>query len=301
MTAPPVALSASVNMGKCGFGIDGVSIPQLSAFTREQTLRRREPGSTLSGSLMLSDSQTGSLLPGAIPISEAYNAFPRNVSDRLDRFILNLARMQPVPGRGIKVTQRDYSIAYAEDASTAGYLAAQLQNMKWINYQSSDGAFFGAGDGEIVISVEGWNKIAELQRARTGQDTTQVFVAMWFNPDMGNAYAAGLAAGIKAAGYVPLRIDKSEHNNKIDDEIIAEIRKSRFLVADFTGHRGGVYYEAGFALGLGIPVIWTCQKDHLDKAHFDTRQYNHIDWETPEELATRLQQRIEATIGRGTA
>ena len=43
-----------------------------------------------------------------------------------------------------------------------------------------------------------------------------------------------------------------------------QIRKSKFLIADFTGQRGGVYYEAGFAYGLGLPVIWTCRKDWFD-------------------------------------
>ena len=99
------------------------------------------------------------------------------------------------------------------------------------------------------------------------------------------------------------RIDRKEHSNKIDDEIIAEIRRSRFVVADFTCERekvrGGVYYEAGFALGLGLPVIWTCRKDCLDYLHFDTRQYNHIVWETPEELYARLKARIGAFIGDG--
>lgn len=68
------------------------------------------------------------------------------------------------------------------------------------------------------------------------------------------------------------------------------------MIADFTGNRNGVYFEAGFAMGLGIPVIWTCRKDHIDNVHFDTRQYNHIVWETPEELREKLTYRIEATI-----
>ncbi|MFC1886373.1 hypothetical protein ACFLZM_04890, partial [Thermodesulfobacteriota bacterium] len=70
-----------------------------------------------------------------------------------------------------------------------------------------------------------------------------------------------------------------QFNGKIDDEIIAQIRRSRFIVADFTGHRGGVYYEAGFAKGLGLEVIWTCNKNDIDKLHFDIRQYNCIDWD----------------------
>ena len=100
-----------------------------------------------------------------------------------------------------------------------------------------------------------------------------------------------------------MRIDKNLNVDKIDDEIIAEIRRSRFLVADFThgedGARGGVYYEAGFAYGLRLPVIYSCRKDMVDKLHFDTRQYYHIIWETPEELRDGLAQRIEARIGAG--
>ena len=68
------------------------------------------------------------------------------------------------------------------------------------------------------------------------------------------------------------------------------------MVADFTGQRAGVYYEAGFATGLGRPVIWCCRKDEIDKLHFDTNHKNHIDWETPEELRDRLYRRIRATI-----
>ncbi len=100
-----------------------------------------------------------------------------------------------------------------------------------------------------------------------------------------------------------MRIDQKEHINKIDDEIIAGIKQSRFLVADFThgedGARGGVYYEAGFAHGLGLPVIFTCQKDSVDKLHFDTNHYNHIVWTTPEELREKLKNRILAVIGEG--
>jgi len=44
-------------------------------------------------------------------------------------------------------------------------------------------------------------------------------------------------------------------------------------------------------------VIWCVRKDQLDEVHFDTRQYNHIVWETPEELKEKLYQLIRAGIG----
>ena len=116
---------------------------------------------------------------------------------------------------------------------------------------------------------------------------------------MDEAWEKGFEPGIRDAGYKPMRIDYKEHNNKIDDQIIAEIKRSRFLVADFTSERGGVYFEAGFAKGIKIPVIFTCRKDLSENIHFDTRQFNHILWEKPEELRERLKDRISATIGDG--
>ena len=147
------------------------------------------------------------------------------------------------------------------------------------------------------LTMEGWKRVAELKRQ--GAASSQAFVAMWFHETTHEAWANGLHKGIADAGYDPLRMDMKEHVNKICDEIIAEIRRSRFVVADYTGHRGGVYYEAGFASGLGLTVIPTCRKDEFNKLHFDVRQHNCIDWETPTELATRLQARIEAVIGDG--
>jgi hypothetical protein len=125
------------------------------------------------------------------------------------------------------------------------------------------------------------------------------FIAMWFDKSMDSARAEGLEPAIRKAGYTPVIVSGVEHINKIDDEIISQIRKSKFLVADFTGHRGGVYFEAGFAMGLGLPVFWTCQKDHLSGLHFDIRQYNCIDWTDTDDLAVRLRRRIEAVIGVG--
>ena len=126
---------------------------------------------------------------------------------------------------------------------------------------------------------------------------------MWFDDSTDKAWEEGIKRGIEDAEYDAVRIDQKEHNNKIDDEIIAEIKRSRFVVADFTqgedGARGGVYYEAGFARGLGIEVIFTCREDALRHVHFDTRQFNHIVWKTPEELRHRLAKRISAHFKDG--
>ena len=149
--------------------------------------------------------------------------------------------------------------------------------------------------------MEAYSYLSDLEKSAV--DSQQAFVAMWFDDSMQATYEKGIAPAIRDAGYKPLRIDQKEHLKKIDDAIIAEIRRSRFLVADFTqgddGARGGVYYEAGFAHGLNIPVIFTCRADVIDDVHFDTRQYNHITWKSPDELREKLARRISATIGDG--
>jgi hypothetical protein len=131
------------------------------------------------------------------------------------------------------------------------------------------------------------------------QGVSRAFIAMSFDPSMNNVWRDGIENGIRGAGYEPIRMDDQEHNNKICDEIIAEIRRSKFVVADFTGHRGGVYYEAGFAAGLGIPVIFTCRHDDKENIHFDVRQFNTIEWQDETDLSAKLAARISATIGDG--
>jgi nucleoside 2-deoxyribosyltransferase len=147
------------------------------------------------------------------------------------------------------------------------------------------------------LTAKGYIAADELRAKRAA--STQAFVAMWFTNAMEQLYEEGFKPGIERAGFAPMLIRNKEHANKIDDEIIAEIRRSAFLVADFTGHRQNVYFETGFAMGLGRRPIWTCQKDDIKNLHFDIRQYNCIDWENATELAQGLQRRIEALFGRG--
>ena len=156
---------------------------------------------------------------------------------------------------------------------------------------------------KFTITHIGWEKIEQLKN--NIPESNQGFVAMWFKnkepDDMLTIYDKWIDPAIYAAGYKPFRIDKKEHTNKIEDEIIAEIRKSKFLVADMTGHRGGVYYEAGFAHGLGLEVILTCRTDYFDELHFDLNHYNCIKWSPDklEDFKKALTRRIKAKFGQG--
>ena len=152
----------------------------------------------------------------------------------------------------------------------------------------------GVSRYRLSLTVEGKQKVEEL--AKPNIESKQAFVAMWFDEQMESAYSDGIKPLEEDTGFTMLRIDMKQFNEKICDRILAEIRRSRFLIADVTKHRQGVYFEAGFAMGLNLPVIWTCREDQIEECHFDTRQYNHITWKAPSELREKLKDRILATI-----
>jgi len=144
------------------------------------------------------------------------------------------------------------------------------------------------------VTVQGWSKL----EAPLGGIPGRSFVAMSFDSSLNQAFMDGIREAVRTDCRLPepIRIDMEHHNEKICDKILASIKTCQFVIADFTLQRAGVYFEAGFALGLGRTVIWTCRDDDFDNLHFDTRQYNHIKWSSPEELRTQLADRIRATI-----
>jgi nucleoside 2-deoxyribosyltransferase len=91
-----------------------------------------------------------------------------------------------------------------------------------------------------------------------------------------------------------VRIDELHHNENIDIRLLREIDRSELVIADLTYERPSVYFEAGYALGQNIPVVYTCRADHLGRqspyqVHFDLRQRNIVPWREPSDRQfTRL-------------
>ena len=244
-------------------------------------------------------------------IEDARNNAPLSVKVRAERLLGFLVGESRAIGSRIPIHDFAYA-AYAWSESTqwseVEYLVNSLANNQWVKLDNSDRLYYAYIDGKkrhvlrkpVIVTISGYGRV---QDRAVKTSSSQAFVAMWFDSSMNETFTHGLEPGITDAGYQPLRVDHKADVNKIDDDIIDEIRRSRFLVADFThgdeGARGGVYYETGFAHGLGLQVIFTCRKDLVEQLHFDTRQYHHIVWETPDELRRRLKERILALIGEG--
>ena len=257
-------------------------------------------------------------------ISEAQQRKELRIAERVDGILRYLESKSPLFGIGVQIClfrprsdtelTKDHLIFFDllrhSESVDFHELMSLLNYLKERRYIEHSG-LKNNPRGECSLTVEGYIRLEEIEKPN--QDSTKVFVAMWFDDSMDEVWEKGIRPAITESGYEPVRIDQKEHANKIDDEIIAEIRRSRFVVADFThgkiddndlsikkrGARGGVYYEAGFAHGLGIDVIFTCRKDQINDVHFDTRQYYHIRWSEPEKLENALKNRISAVYGDG--
>ena len=144
---------------------------------------------------------------------------------------------------------------------------------------------------EISITPDGYSRIDLLQKNTS--HGRNVLVAMKFGDDTKNLREA-IRKGIKEAGYNAIFIDEVQHNDFITPELLKHIRDSKFVVVDLTHQNNGAYFEEGYAMGLGKPVIQLCQKDTY--LHFDIAQKNTIMWATEDEIPERLTNRIKATI-----
>ena len=190
-----------------------------------------------------------------------------------------------------------YPLTYSSQTREIKFLLNYLKDLSFIEISNKE----PNQPDTLQVTVKGFEKINELSKS---SNSKTAFIAMWFDNSM-DQVKEGIETAVKKTGYSPLRIDDKPHNNKIDDEILNEIRKSKFVICDLTSEkekpRGSVYFEAGYAMGKDIPIIWTCRKDLVKELPFDIRQYNCLYWETNnmDDFIKKLKNRIENTVGKG--
>jgi hypothetical protein len=219
------------------------------------------------------------------------------VGERADRLLARLSGPSKKLGAAVSVNLDEDRFWIAEswcaDIDEVRYLILDFLGQA-MHYTTS------SGHNPLLVTVtpSGYARLDALRHVNT--NSQMGFCAMAFAKRLDPFYDDAIAQGIRDAGYEPRRVDRHQHNKQITDEMLALIRQSRFIVADATLERPNVYFEAGFAQGLGLDVIWTCQKDA--PRHFDVRQFKFLEWRPDAfpDLRRRLKERIEATIGRGT-
>ena len=221
-----------------------------------------------------------------------------SVAQNVTKLLNYLVRHSPRPATDVQVVAgQDYTIIDARDPAELMFYVNYLCEAGLITRTGSIGA--ALHDKQTYqLTYKGWNHV--LGTSATSAEHGRVFVAMWFHAEMESAYKDGIEPALRSAGYEPVCMNAVFHNDDINFTILAEIRRAQLIVADITGARGGVYFEAGFAKALGREVFFTCREDrfNLDK-HFDTEHFQHTKWGNPAELQAKLREKVLALKGSG--
>lgn len=155
------------------------------------------------------------------------------------------------------------------------------------------------GGGELTLTFQGWLEYGVLKQGRS--DSRRAFMAMRFgDAALDRVYAECFKPSVRAAGFDLTRLDDRPPAGSIDDRLRVEIRKARFLIADLTDGNLGAYWEAGYAEGLGRPVVYTCEAAYFSEkgTHFDTSHHHTVLWSLEDlpSAGQRLRDTIRATL-----
>jgi nucleoside 2-deoxyribosyltransferase len=150
-----------------------------------------------------------------------------------------------------------------------------------------------------TLTFEGWRYFRELERGHT--KSTHAFMAMHYgDPEVTDFVNNVFRPAVAETGFTLKRLDDAPEAGVIDNRMRVEIRQSKFVIADLTHCNRGAYWEAGFAEGLGKPVIYTCEKSYFkaEKTHFDTNHCTTVLWDAaePEKAAEQLKATIRNTF-----
>lgn len=179
----------------------------------------------------------------------------------------------------------------------------------------------------FVITTKGWKF---LDGSGSDDSSRSVFVAMWF-AEFTKPLREVIRKVLKSKGFDPVFVDELPtrsdltpeqrkdlaENSTIDNMIVANIRRSKFVIADlscFPGEKltsvlykdlegnplsrdlvcAGAYFEAGYASALEKPIIYLVHKNQTP--HFDVNHIPYITWDEKSlcELEVQLKSSIEA-------
>jgi len=152
---------------------------------------------------------------------------------------------------------------------------------------------------EVTLTFDGWEYYRELKRGAV--DSRKAFMAMKYgNPELDRIVDDHFRQAVADTGFELYRLDTEPKAGLIDDRLRVEIRNSRFLISDLTHDNNGAYWEAGYAEGLGKPVIYTCKEGKFDEdeTHFDTNHHLTVMWDAKkiDEAIKMLKATIRATL-----
>lgn len=181
-------------------------------------------------------------------------------------------------------------ISYITRKELPGIIHA-MSELNWVNVTSMTNADIIIG---FSLTTQGIFYAEQLVQGNI--NSNKVFVAIEYHGNYQEKMNTAISPACTSCGFKAFLASDTEHNNNINDAMIVDIKRSKFIISDFTNNNEGAYYEAGYAEGIGLPVIKCCHKDWVDKLHFDVNHDKFIVYSDLPDYKNQLTTRIRATI-----
>ena len=198
-----------------------------------------------------------------------------------------------LPGETLPIHATTHqSIVGSETPDAFAFVVKHLSDSGILNVEDRIGRAYA------TLTFKGWRYLDQLHRGAAS--SRKAFMAMEYGDSTLDECVERARHAVKKTGFTLQRLDDMPKAGLIDDRLRVEIRTSRFLIADLTHENAGAYWEAGFAEGLGKPVIYTCEKSKFDRAktHFDTNHHLTVPWSADDlsSFEEALKTTIRATL-----
>lgn len=143
----------------------------------------------------------------------------------------------------------------------------------------------------VSLSLDGWQAFEAEQRGKSAGNYG--FIALKFgDPILDPFLQEHIKPAIESIGLTLRDMRDCSRAGIIDNLMRIEIRDCAFVLVDLTHDNSGAYWEAGYAEGLGKPVLYICEQSKFDtvKTHFDTNHCTTVVWSTgsPQEFTDSL-------------
>jgi hypothetical protein len=223
--------------------------------------------------------------------------------EQADDLILWVGDNQPSAETRAEITQLVLSAWLGTALSSPGHPGG-IAGWHWLHTELKPEKLYTLEDvkGDTIglrLTMAGWQRHAELKK--TNIQSRTAFMAMKFGDALiDRVVAECFRPAVTRAGFGLRLLTDEQPAGLIDDQLRAAILSARFLIADLSHGNQGAYWEAGFAEGLDLPVIYTCRAAAWakSKTHFDTNHMKTIIWSEDElgKAGKELTATIRATL-----
>jgi hypothetical protein len=149
------------------------------------------------------------------------------------------------------------------------------------------------------LTLDGWEMYDDEKRGRLSGSFG--FIALKFGDSILDPFLTNVIKPTVKDGFGYDLYDMRDVSQAgiIDNIMRAQIRDSAFILVDLTHDNAGAYWEAGYAEGLGKPVIYLCERAKFDEAktHFDTNHCTTVLWSEDKDHE-QFKKELLATLGR---